>query len=102
VLNNYFINKGDMMNFQPLGDRVLVLREDQEQKTPSGIYIPDSAKEKSLEAIVKVVSSDVEDEGVVKVGDRVVLESNYSGTTISLSGQEYVVIETSDILGIIK
>jgi len=90
------------MNFQPLGDRVLVLREDQEQKTPSGIYIPDSAKEKSLEAIVKVVSSDVEDEGVVKVGDRVVLESNYSGTTISLSGQEYVVIETSDILGIIK
>jgi chaperonin GroES len=90
------------MNFQPLGDRILVERIEEEQKTASGIYIPDSAKEKSLEAIVKVVSADVEEEGVIKVGDKIVIENNYSGTTISLAGVEYVVLETSDVLGIMK
>ena len=90
------------MNFLPLGDRILVQRMDEEQQTPSGIYIPDSAKAKSLEAVVKVVSSEVEEEGIIKVGDRVVLENNYSGSAITLEGVEYVVLETSDILGILK
>lgn len=90
------------MNFLPLGERILVQRVEEEQKTASGIYIPDNAKEKSQQAIVKVVSKDVEEDGVIKVGDKVVIENNYSGSTIKLDGVEYVVLETSEILGIMK
>lgn len=90
------------MNFLPLGERILVQRVEEEQKTASGIYIPDNAKEKSQQAIVKVVSAEVEEEGIIKVGDKVVIENNYSGSTIKLDGVEYVVLETSEILGIMK
>jgi len=90
------------MNFKPLGDRLLVQKIEEEQKTASGIYIPDNAKEKSLEAIVKEISSEISEKGLVQVGDKVVIKNSFTGTTIKLDGIEYVVLESEDILGIMK
>ncbi|QOP45228.1 co-chaperone GroES [Sulfurimonas paralvinellae] len=84
------------MNFKPLGDRVLVQRVEETNTTASGIIIPDNAKEKPSEAKVVAVSSEVED---VKVDDIVVF-GKYSGTDLTLDGKEYLVLDTSDILGI--
>jgi len=85
------------MNFKPLGDRVLVERVEETNTTASGIIIPDNAKEKPSEAKVIAVSSEVED---VKVGDKVVF-GKYSGTELVLEGKEYLVLDTSDILGVV-
>ena len=85
------------MNFKPLGDRVLVERVEETNTTASGIIIPDNAKEKPSQAKVVAVSNEVED---VKEGD-VVVFGKYSGTELALEGKEYLVLETSDILGVI-
>ncbi len=84
------------MNFKPLGDRVLVERVEETNTTASGIIIPDNAKEKPSEGKVLAVGSDVEE---VKEGD-VVVFGKYSGTDLVLDGNEYLVLEVSDILGI--
>ncbi len=89
------------MNFTPLGQRVLVQRVEEESTTPSGIIIPDNAKEKPLMGIVKAISKEVEEDGEIKVGDEVVF-AKYSGTDINLEGEEYLVLNTDDILGILK
>ncbi|MBA1433330.1 MAG: co-chaperone GroES [Epsilonproteobacteria bacterium] len=85
------------MNFKPLGDRVLVERVEETNTTASGIIIPDNAKEKPSEVKVIAVSSEVED---VKVGDKVVF-GKYSGTELVLEGKDYLILDTSDILGIV-
>ena len=85
------------MNFKPLGDRVLVERVEETNTTASGIIIPDNVKEKPSQAKVVAVSSEVED---VKEGD-VVVFGKYAGTDLALEGKEYLVLETSDILGVI-
>ncbi len=89
------------MNFTPLGQRVLVQRVEEESTTPSGIIIPDNAKEKPLIGEVKAISKEVEEDGEIKVGDKVVF-AKYSGTDINLEGDEYLVLNTDDILGILK
>ncbi len=89
------------MNFTPLGQRVLVKRVEEEAKTASGIIIPDNAKEKPLMGKVIAVSSEVEEDGEIKKDDTVVF-AKYSGTDITLEGDEYLVLNTDDILGIIK
>jgi len=86
------------MNFQPLGDRVLIKRLEEENTTASGIIIPDNAKEKPSRGTVLAVGADAEG---VAVDDTVVF-GKYAGTELSLDGQEYIVMETSDILGVIK
>ncbi len=85
------------MNFKPLGDRVLVERVEETNTTASGIIIPDNAKEKPSQAKVVAISSEVKD---VKEGD-VVVFGKYAGTELALEGKEYLVLETSDILGVI-
>ena len=85
------------MNFKPLGKRVLVQRVEETNTTASGIIIPDNAKEKPSQAKVVAISSEVED---VKEGDTVVF-GKYSGTELTLEGVEYLVLDTSDILGVI-
>jgi chaperonin GroES len=85
------------MNFKPLGDRVLVERTEEENTTASGIIIPDNAKEKPSRAKVLAVGSEVED---VKVDD-VVVFGKYAGTDLVLDGKDYLVLDTSDILGVI-
>ena len=89
------------MSFQPLGQRVLVERVEEPTTTASGIIIPDNAKEKPLDAIVRAISKEVEEEGLIAVDDKVVF-AKYSGTEITLDGKEYLVLNTDDILGILK
>lgn len=86
------------MNFQPLGKRVLVERVEEARTTASGIYIPDSAKEKPSQGKVIAVSKEVED---VAVNDTVVF-GKYSGSELGIDGTTYLVIELDDLFGIIK
>ena len=85
------------MNIKPLGERVLVERLEEDIKTASGIIIPDNAKEKPLEGIVKAIGSEVKD---VKVNDKVVF-GKYSGTEVKLDGKEYLILKLEDVLGVI-
>ncbi len=89
------------MNFTPLGQRVLVKRVEEEAKTASGIIIPDNAKEKPLMGKVVAISSEVEEDGDIAKDDTVVF-AKYSGTDITLEGDEYLVLNVDDILGILK
>ena len=89
------------MNFLPLGERVLVQREEEASKTSSGIYIPDNAKEKPLTGIIKAVSKNTKDGTNLKEGDKIVF-GKYSGTELTLEAKEYLVLEIKDILGIIN
>lgn len=84
------------MNFKPLGERVLVERTEVENKTASGIIIPDNAKEKPQTAKVVAIGSKVED---VKVNDTIVFEQ-YRGTEIKLEGKEYIILNIENILGV--
>lgn len=84
------------MNFKPLGERVLVKRTEVENKTASGIYIPDNAKEKPQTAQVVAIGNKVED---VKVGDTIVFEQ-YRGTEIKLEGKDYLVLNVENIIGV--
>ena len=94
------------MSFRPLHDRVLVRRVEAEEKTAGGIIIPDSAKEKPAEGeIVSVGSGARSDDGKVtpldvKAGDRV-LFGKWSGTEVTVDGEELLIMKESDILGII-
>ncbi len=89
------------MSFQPLANRVLVERVDEPQKTASGIIIPDNAKEKPQEAIVLEIGSEVEEEGHIKKGDKVVF-GKYSGTEITIDGKELLILNSDAILGILQ
>lgn len=94
------------MNFQPLHDRVLVRRTEEEAKIGS-IIIPDSAKEKPMEGeILAVGNGQVSEEGKirpldVKTGDKI-LFSKWAGTEVKIDGQDLMVMKESDIIGIIK
>ncbi len=91
------------MNLQPLGDRVVVKPMSEEDKTPSGIIIPDSAQEKPQEGeVVAVGPGEPNDKGEkikpdVSKGDKVVY-SKYGGTEIKVDGQEYLILSSRDIL----
>ena len=87
------------MNFLPLGKRVLIEREEELKTTASGIIIPENAsKEKPSEGKVIAISKEVEG---ISEGDRVVF-AKYSGSEITLDNKKYLVLNTDDILGIIK
>lgn len=89
------------INFKPNEDRVLVEAAPAEQKTASGLYIPDNAKEKPQRGKVIAVGEGLKDKPVtVKVGDEV-LYGKYSGTEITIDGKEYLIMRNSDIFGII-
>jgi len=92
------------MNLQPLGDRVVVRPLDEEDmKTPSGIYIPDTAKEKPQEGeVVAVGPGELNEKGNrieidVKKSDKVIY-SKYGGTEIKVEGIEYLILSSRDIL----
>jgi chaperonin GroES len=94
------------VKFRPLHDRVLVKRIESEEKTKSGIIIPDTAKEKPQEGEVIAVGSGLrKEDGTlipldVKAGDRV-LFGKWSGTEIKIDGEEFLVMKESDIMGIL-
>lgn len=89
------------LNIKPLADRVLVKPAEAEQKTATGIIIPDTAKEKPMEGEVVAVGQGKKDEPMtVKKGDRV-LYGKYSGTEINIDGEQYLIMRESDIYAII-
>ena len=94
------------MKFRPLHDRVLVQREDSEEKTAGGIIIPDTAKEKPMQGKIVAVGSGTRDENGkitpldVKEGDKI-LFGKWSGTEIKLDGTDYLIMKESDIMGIL-
>ena len=95
-----------MTMIKPLSDRVVVRAEEAEEMTSSGLYIPDSAKEKPQRGtVVSVGPGKVENgtkiEMTVKEGDTV-LYGKYSGTEITLDSEEYLIMRESDILGIVE
>lgn len=90
------------MDIKPLADRVLVKPAPVQEKTVSGIIIPDSAKEKPLQGEVIATGNGTKDEEmVVKQGDNV-LYGKYSGTDVEFDGVKYLIMRQSDILAIIK
>ena len=94
------------MKLKPLGNRVVLQYQEAEAKTQSGIFLPDSAKEKLQEAVVMAVGSGRGDDGKdnemqVKVGDRVIC-SKYAGTEIKFEGEEYTIVSQSDIIAIVE
>ena len=96
-----------MAHFRPLQDRILVRRIEAEEKTPGGIIIPDTAKEKPVEGEVLAVAPGTRDEtGTlrpldVKVGDRV-LFGKWAGTEVLINGEDRLILKESDILGVIE
>ena len=94
------------MNFRPLHDRVVVRRVESDARTPGGIIIPDTAKEKPQEGEVIAVGPGARDETGrmqpldVRVGDRI-LFSKWSGTEVRIAGEEYLIMKESDILGVL-
>jgi chaperonin GroES len=97
----------DIMKIRPLGDRVLVKRMESEEKTKGGLYIPETAKEKPIEAkVISVGTGKRDDSGKliepsVKAGDRI-LFGKYSGTEVKLDGEEHLILREEDILGVIE
>ncbi len=95
-----------MANIKPLSDRVLVKPVQAEEKTSSGIIIPDTAKEKPQKGTVVAAGPGKVENGnkiemSVKEGD-VILYGKYSGTDVSLDGEDYLIMRESDILGVIS
>jgi chaperonin GroES len=89
------------VNVTPLADRVLVEAAPAEEKTASGIIIPDTAKEKPQRGTVVAVGNGKKDEPLtVKVGDSVIY-GQYSGTEIKIDGNSYLIMRESDIFGIV-
>ena len=95
------------MNLRPLGDRMVVKPIEQEEVTSSGIYLPETAKEKPQQGNVISVGPGARDEDGkriamdVSVGD-VVLYAKYSGTNIKLGGVEYLILRENDVLAIVE
>src|ERR1700694_3349156 len=96
-----------MVRFRPLHDRVLVKRIEAEEKTPGGIIIPDTAKEKPVEGEALAVGPGVRDEsGTVRpldvgVGDHV-LFGKWAGTEVIIDGEDRLILKEADILGAVE
>lgn len=89
------------VKIRPLGTRVLIETVEAEQKTASGIYIPDSAKEKPQKGKVVATGKGTEEEPMeVKVGDTV-MYGKYAGTELQYDGKDYLIMSQSDILAIV-
>ena len=88
------------VNIKPLGDRVIIAPSKAEEKTASGILIPDTAKEKPQQGIVVAVAENKDNPLTVKVGD-LVLYGKYTGTEITVKDEDYLIMKEEDILAII-
>ena len=86
------------MSMKPLGDRVVLKQQEAEEKTKSGIILPDRAKEKPQAAVVVSVGPDVDQ---VKEGDKVIY-TEYAGTEVKYQEEEYTIVDQKDIIAIVK
>ena len=90
------------MNIKPLADRVLIEAKEAETKTASGLYIPDSAKEKPQQGTVVAVGNGKKDERMeLCVGDTV-LYGKYAGTEITVDGKNYLIMRQIDVVAVLK
>jgi chaperonin GroES len=95
------------MAFRPLGDRVLVKRVQEEEKTKGGIIIPDNAKEKPQEGEVVAVGAGARDDDgdfikmELSVGDRI-LFGKWSGSEVKIDGEDLIIMKESDVLGVLS
>ena len=85
--------------FEPLGERLLVKLVEREESTPSGIILPDTAREKPQTAAVLAVDPDAETK--IEEGD-VIVFAKYAGTEINLDGEDYIILDADDALGIVR
>ena len=90
------------ISFKPLADRVLIEPAPAEEKTISGIIIPDSAKEKPLRGTVIAVGTGKKDEPITVKTGNVVMYGQYSGTEIKIDGKSFLIMKEADIYGIIE
>jgi chaperonin GroES len=95
------------MKIRPLHDRILAKRLAEEEKTAGGLFIPDTAKEKPLEALViavgngKVLDSGKTQALTVKAGDKVLI-GKYSGSEVKIDGEEHIILREDDILAVLE
>ncbi len=96
------------MKVRPLGDKILIKRAEAQKKTDSGIYLPESAKDKPKEGKVMAVGSGILNKETgkympfsVKKGDRIIF-SSYAGTEVKLGDDEMLILTEDDVLGIIE
>lgn len=90
------------MSIKPLADRVLVEAKAAETKTASGLFIPDTAKEKPQQGTVVAVGNGKKDEPMeLKVGD-VILYGKYAGTEINVDGKDYLIMRQSDVVAVLQ
>jgi len=87
------------MTVKPLGDRVLVKMEQEEEKTKSGLYIPETAQEKTQIAAVVAIGDD--EEITVKVGDKILFDK-YAGTTVKIENDDHLILSMGDVLAVIE
>lgn len=101
------MSTGNFKKIRPLQDRVIVQRLESEEKTASGLFIPDSAKEKPQQGkVIAVGKGKVREDGALhpldlKSGDRV-LFGKYAGTEIKIENNEYLILREDDILGVLE
>jgi chaperonin GroES len=95
------------MTIRPLHDRILAQRLDEQAKTPGGLFIPDNAKEKPMEALViSVGSGKLLDNGTlqaltVKAGDKILI-GKYSGSEVKLEGKDHIILREDDVLAVLE
>jgi chaperonin GroES len=85
------------MTIKPLGERVLVKMDKIEEKTAGGIYIPQTAQEKTQIAVVEAIGDEVK---TVKVGQKI-LHDKYAGTQVKMDNEEYLILNIKDVLAIV-
>ena len=85
------------MNVKPLGERVLVKTEKAEEKTASGLFIPQTSQEKTQFATVEAVGADVK---TIKKGDKI-LHDKYVGTALKIDDEDYLILELKEVLAVI-
>ena len=86
------------MTIKPLGERVLVKMDKVEEKTAGGIFIPQTAQEKTQIAVVEAIGDDVK---TIKVGQKI-LHDKYAGTSVKMDNEEYLILNIKDVLAVIK
>lgn len=95
------------MNVRPLHDRILARRMAEQDKTPGGLFIPDTAKEKPLEALViavgigKLLENGETRPLSVKAGDQILI-GKYTGSEVKLDGEDHIIVREDDVLGILE
>lgn len=89
------------MKVKPIDDRLLIKPIEPESKTSGGIIIPDTAKEKPIMGEVVAVGTDEELQKLFKVGDKIIF-AKYGGEEISIDGEDYRIIQRSDVLAIVE